>query len=73
MRCPAMGSAMGFREYLRWEGGLAVVIGVSLCAYGWHAGHQGAADAAISGAMMLTGTGVFMARRHEVPFREPPA
>jgi hypothetical protein len=62
---------MSFREYLRWEGGLAVVIGLSLCAYGWHAGHQGAADAAISGAMMLTGTGVFLALRHKVPFRAP--
>ena len=62
---------MSFREYLRWEGGLAVVVGVSLCAYGWRAGHQGVADAAISGAMMLTGTGVFMALRHKVPFRAP--
>ncbi|WP_147332076.1 hypothetical protein [Geodermatophilus marinus] len=62
---------MSFREYLRWEGGLAVVIGVTLCAYGWHARHQGAADAAISGAIMLTGTGVFLALRHKVPFRAP--
>jgi hypothetical protein len=62
---------MSFREYLRWEGGLAVVIGVSLCVYGWHAGHQGAADAMISGAMMLTGTGLFMSLRHKVPVRAP--
>jgi hypothetical protein len=62
---------MSFREYLRWEGGLAVAIGVALCVYGWRAGHQGAADAAISGAIMLTGTGVFMAVRHKVPFRAP--
>ncbi len=62
---------MSFRAYLRWEGALAVVVGVTLCAFGWHAGHQSIGDSAMSGLLMLTGTGVFLALRHRVRFRAP--
>ncbi|HET8758485.1 MAG TPA: hypothetical protein VFM58_20865 [Solirubrobacteraceae bacterium] len=62
---------MSFREYMRWEGYVAVLVGGALCVFGLANGHQGAADAAVSGTMMLAGTGVFMMVRHRAPFRRP--
>jgi hypothetical protein len=62
---------MSFRDYLRWEGAIAIVGGASLFLFGLRAGHQGALDAAFSGIVMLAGTSVFMLVRHSAPLREP--
>ncbi len=64
---------MSFRSYLRWEGTLAIALGASMVGFGLAEGHQGAFDAAIGGAIMITGTGIFMVLRHKVPFAEPAA
>lgn len=64
---------MSFRDYMRLDGWVAIVFGVGLCLFGLANGHQGAADAAFSGALMLAGTGVFMMVRHHAPFRRPGA
>lgn len=64
---------MTFREYLRWEGWVAVVVGASLYAFGLASGHQGPVEAALSGGVITVGTGVFMVVRHGVPFRIPGA
>ena len=62
---------MRFRDYLRWDGGLAVVSGVALVAVGLREGHQAAGDAVFGGALMLTGTGLFMLVRHRLALRDP--
>ena len=64
---------MSFRDYIRLDGWVAIGAGVGLCLFGLANGHQGAADAAFSGAIMLAGTGVFMMVRHRAPFRRPGA
>ena len=61
---------MSFGEYLRWDGVVAVVVGASLVAVGLADGHQGLADAVMSGAMMVAGTGAFLAIRHGAPLRD---
>ncbi len=62
---------MTFRSYLRWEGVVAIAVGLALLVLGTMAGHQGAVDALISGAITVAGTGIFMAVRHGVRFRKP--
>ncbi len=64
---------MSFHEYMRWDGWLAVVVGAGLYVFGLANGHQGAIDAAFSGAITFAGTGVFMAVRHRAPFCRPGA
>jgi hypothetical protein len=64
---------MSFRAYMRCEGWVAIAVGASLYAFGLVEGHQGPADAVLSGVMMIAGTGIFMVARHGVPFREPAA
>ncbi len=62
---------MTFRDYMRWDGCVAILLGAALCVFGVANGHQGAADAAFSGTIMLAGTGVFMMVRHRAPLRRP--
>jgi hypothetical protein len=64
---------MTFGAYIRCEGWVAVVTGAALCLYGGVQGHQGPVDAALSGVIMIVGTGLFMAFRHRVPLRAPGA
>jgi hypothetical protein len=64
---------VSFRGYLLWDGWVAIVVGTGLFALGLVEGRQGLADAAVSGAILIAGTGVFMRVRHRVPFREPRA
>lgn len=64
---------MRFRTYLRWEGWAGVVVGAGMFAFGLLSGHQGPADAVMSGLIMLTGTGVFLKLRRGVRFRDPAA
>jgi hypothetical protein len=64
-------SVMSFREYLRWDGGVGIVIGAALLAFGLRSGHQSAVDAVIGGMILIAGTGVFMRLRHNVPLRRP--
>ena len=60
---------MRFDEYLRWDGGLAMVTGVALFGLGLLNRHQGAPDAVFSGGMMVAGTGLFMLVRHRTGLR----
>lgn len=60
---------MRFAVYMRWEGWATVIAGGVMSGLGFLQGRQAPADAAIGGAMMLAGTGAFMAVRHRVPFR----
>lgn len=62
---------MAFRDYLRWDGLLAVTVGATLCAFGLAAGHQGPVDAAISGLILIAGTAVYMRLRHGASVRRP--
>lgn len=62
---------MAFCDYLRWDGGIAVLVGVALCAFGLSEGHQAPVDALISGAVMLAGTGLFVVAFHEASFTNP--
>jgi hypothetical protein len=64
---------MRFASYLRWDGFLAILVGASLFTFGLVNGHQGLADAAFSGVILIAGTGIFVRVRHHVPFREPRA
>ena len=62
---------MSFREYLRWEGALATIVGIGLYMFGLANGHQGATDAVLSGAVTVAGTGLFMRILHRAPFHRP--
>lgn len=62
---------MSFREYMRLDGWITGVLGVCLFVFGLVSGHHGPVDAALSGVVMIGGTGVFMRVRHKVPFRDP--
>lgn len=62
---------MRFSEYLRWEGGLAIIVGIGLYLFGLADGHQGPLDAVRSGAITVAGTGFFMRIFHRAPFRRP--
>ncbi len=62
---------MSFREYLHWEGGLAITVGIGLYVFGLADGHQGPIDAVFSGAVTVAGTGLFMRILHRAPFRRP--
>lgn len=62
---------MSFREYLRWEGGLAILGGTGLCLVGLAAGHQGPGSTVLSGSMMIAGTGVYMWIVHRASLRRP--
>lgn len=64
---------MRFHSYLRWDGAVAISVGAVLFLFGLKEGHQGLADAVISGVILIVGTGVIMRVRHHVPFREPHA
>ncbi len=64
---------MTFRQYMRWDGYVALASGAALLAIGLAEGAQGAVDAVSSGVMMVAGTSVFMVLRHRVPFRSPGA
>lgn len=64
---------MTFRNYLRWDGSILVLLGTAMFAFGVVEGHQGAPDALFSGLVMITGTGVFMTVRHRASFRAPSA
>lgn len=62
---------MSFREYLRWEGALAIIVGTGLYLFGLADGHQGPIDAVSSGAVTVAGTGLFMRILHRAPLRRP--
>jgi hypothetical protein len=64
---------MTFGAYMRWDGGVALAAGIGLFGLGLRQGHEGLGDAAMSGFIMLAGTGIFMFLRHRAPLREPGA
>ncbi len=64
---------MSFRAYLRWDGSLAIAVGIALLALGLANHHQGPLDATLSGLLSVAGTGIFMAVRHRAPLRRPGA